>query len=255
MAGPRRRRVAVVESANDRYIFPQKYRDKMGHVGTYSSLQLLAEVRGWLSINEQAIFKGTAIGHLLSVPADSKFSGTILHFLLSRQIHMNDKPDEMRFKVGGKVLHFGKREFALTTGLSFRKSEKAFVSPKNPPSLMRTYFPNPDCMKASKVNASKVKALLSDKNSTRSSLDRVKLALLLCVHHFLMGRADKDSINISYWHLVDDLDEFNKYPWGEGTFDRLIKCTSTLLSQANEENNDARRKPYYRVFGIAQALV
>ncbi|KAI3883693.1 hypothetical protein MKW92_038819 [Papaver armeniacum] len=245
---PRKRLLkrAATEVVNDRFIIPQKYRDKMMNVTTYSSLLLLAEVRGWLSVNEQAIFKGTAIGHLLSVPEDSKFSGTILHFLLSREIHVDDKPDEMHFKVGGKILHFGKREFALITGLSFKKPQKAFVSPADPSSLMRTYFPNQD-----RIIGSKVKALLSKKNSTLPSLDRVKLALLLVVHRFLMGRQDSDIINIVFWHLVDDLEEFNKYPWGEVTFDRAIaKLKSPLLYQANKKNSDAGGDPTYKVFGL-----
>ncbi|KAI3844780.1 hypothetical protein MKX03_003424 [Papaver bracteatum] len=56
---PRKRLLkrAAAEGVNDRYIIPQKYRDKMANVTTYSSLLLLAEVRGWLSVNEQAIFK------------------------------------------------------------------------------------------------------------------------------------------------------------------------------------------------------
>ncbi|KAI3914665.1 hypothetical protein MKX01_008024 [Papaver californicum] len=163
---------------------------------------------------------------------------------------MDDKPDEMHFKVGGKILHFGKREFALITGLSFKKPEKTFVSPANPPSLMRTHFPNHNS-----VSASKVKALLSKKNSNCPSLDRVKLALLLVVHNFLMSRQDRDPISIRYWHLVDDLEEFNKYPWGEVTFDRITKFRSRLLYQANKKGNCAARKPCYQVVGIAHALL
>ncbi|KAI3894054.1 hypothetical protein MKW92_026072, partial [Papaver armeniacum] len=213
-------------------------------------LLLLAEVRDLLSVDEQAIFKGTAIGHLLSVPDDSKFSGTIVHFLLSREIQLDDKPDEMHFKVGGKVLHFGKREFALITGLSFNKSEKDFISSLNPSSLMRKHFPNQD-----RVSASEVKDLLSKNNSACPSLDRVKLALLLVVHNFLMSRQYRQAINISYWHLVDDLEEFNKYPWGEVTFARISKFRLPLIYQANKENSGAGGEPSYTVVGIAHALV
>ncbi|RZC76285.1 hypothetical protein C5167_000414 [Papaver somniferum] len=166
-----------------------------------------------------------------------------------REIHMDDKPDEMHFKVGGKVLHFGKREFALITGLSFKKPEKDFISPPNSSSLMRTYFPNQN-----RVSGSKVKDLLSKRNSTCSSLDKVKLALLLVVHKFLMGRPDRDTINISYWHLVDDLEEFNKYPWGEATFGKIAKFRSPLLYQANKENSGAGGE-CYKVVGIAHALL
>ncbi|XP_026412068.1 uncharacterized protein LOC113307826 [Papaver somniferum] len=240
----------AVEGANDSgYIHPPKYRDRYVNISNYSGLLLLPEVRDWLSVDEQAIFKGTAIGHLLLVPEDSKFSGSVVHFLLSREIHMDDKPDEMHFKVGGKVLHFGKREFALITGLSFKKPEKDFISPPNSSSLMRTYFPNQN-----RVSGSKVKDLLSKRNSTCSSLDKVKLALLLVVHKFLMGRPDRDTINISYWHLVDDLEEFNKYPWGEATFGKIAKFRSPLLYQANKENSGAGGE-CYKVVGIAHALL
>ncbi|KAI3969305.1 hypothetical protein MKX01_007345 [Papaver californicum] len=244
----------AVEGVNDSidsgYIHPPKIRDKHVHITNYSSLLLLAKVRNWLSVDEQAIFKGTAIGHLLSVPADSVFSGTVVHFLLAREIHVDDKPDEMHFMVGEKVLHFGKREFALITGLSFKKSEKAFISPANPSSLLRTHFPNQN-----RVSGSEVKSLLSKKNSTCPFLDRVKLALLLVVHNFLMGRPVRDTINIRYWHLVDNLEEFNKYPWGEVTFGRITEFRSPLLYRTNKENSGAGGKPKYTVAGIAQALL
>ncbi|RZC82216.1 hypothetical protein C5167_045006 [Papaver somniferum] len=247
------RKKVAVEGANDidsSYIHPQKFRDKSATVINHSSLLLLAEVRDLLSVDEQAIFKGTAIGHLLSVPDDSKFSGTIVHFLLSREIQLDDKPDEMHFKVGGKVLHFGKREFSLITGLSFKKSGKDFISSLNPSALMKKHFPYQD-----RVSASEVKALLSKNNSACPSLDRVKLALLLVVHNFLMSRQYRQAINISYWHLVDDLEEFNKYPWGEVTFPRITKFRLPLIYQANKENSGAGGEPSYTVVGIAHALV
>ncbi|KAI3844788.1 hypothetical protein MKX03_003432, partial [Papaver bracteatum] len=246
------RRKVAVEGANDidRYIHPPKFRDRSATVINHSSLLLLAEVQNLLSVDEQDVFKGTAIGHLLSVPDDSKFSGTIVHFLLSREIQLDDKPDEMHFKVGGKVLHFGKREFALVTGLSFKKSGNGFISSLNPSSLMRKHFPNQD-----RVSGSEVKALLSRNNSACPSLDRVKLALLLVVHNFLMSRQYKQAINIGYWHLVDDLEEFNKYPWGEVTFARIKKFRLPLIYQANKENSGAGGEPSYTVVGIAHALV
>ncbi|KAI3878243.1 hypothetical protein MKX03_005072 [Papaver bracteatum] len=240
-----RNKVAVVEGDNVRYIHPPEFRNKNMQLTNFSSLPLLANVRDWLSADEQAILKGTSIGHLLSVPADSKFSSTIVHFLLSREIHMDGKPDEMHFKVGGKILHFGKREFALITGLSFKKPEKAFVSPANPPSLMRTHFPNQN-----HISGSEVKDLLSKRNPTCPSLDRVKLALLLVVHRFLMSHQDRDAMSISYWHLVDHLEEFNKYPWGEVAFSRLKKSRSALLYQANKDNSDS-----YKGVGITHALL
>ncbi|KAI3894048.1 hypothetical protein MKW92_026066, partial [Papaver armeniacum] len=244
-------RKEAVEGVNgSRYIHPRKFRDKNVQFFNRSSLLLLAQVRDWLSVEEKAIFMGTAIGHLLSVPDDSKFSSTIVHFLLSREIHVDGKPDEMHFKVGGKVLHFGKRELALITGLSFKKSENAFASPSNPSSLMKTHFPN-----QRRVSALKVKALLIRKKSTCPSLDRVKLALLLVVHNFLMSRQDRDTIEIGHWHLVDDLEEFNKYPWGEVTFDRITKFRLPLLYQAIKENSGAGGEPSYTVAGLAHALL
>ncbi|XP_026412409.1 uncharacterized protein LOC113308141 isoform X1 [Papaver somniferum] len=240
-----RNKVAVEGDNVSRYVHPPEFRNKNMQITNFSSLPLLANVRDWLSVDEQAIFKGTSIGHLLSVPADSKFSSTIVHFLLSREIHIDGKPDEMHFKVGGKILHFGKREFALITGLSFKKPEKAFVSPRNPSSLMRTHFPNQN-----HISGSEVKDLLSKRNPTCPSLDRVKLALLLVVHRFLMSHQDRDAINIRYWHLVDNLEEFNKYPWGEVAFNRLKKSRSALLYQANKENSDS-----YKGVGITHALL
>ncbi|KAI3877988.1 hypothetical protein MKW92_001449, partial [Papaver armeniacum] len=90
-------------------------------VTTYSSPKVLKRVRNPLVSAEQEKFMSTAIGPLLHLPMQT-WSAALFHFLLASQISMDDEgdkgnPEEMRVMVCGKELSFGKKEFALISGL------------------------------------------------------------------------------------------------------------------------------------------
>ncbi|KAI3964874.1 hypothetical protein MKW92_033221 [Papaver armeniacum] len=68
------------------YIHPQKYRDGYGKITTYYSLLSLKELREKSEDHEQAIFRITAIGHLLDMPEEQSWSGALVNYLLSREV-------------------------------------------------------------------------------------------------------------------------------------------------------------------------
>ncbi|KAI3858796.1 hypothetical protein MKX03_023439 [Papaver bracteatum] len=75
------------------------------------------------------------------------WSSALFHFILASQISTGDEGDkgnreEMRIMVCGKELSFGKKEFALISGLSFKKSDHKFSLPATKPCLKMKHFPN-----------------------------------------------------------------------------------------------------------------
>ncbi|RZC87230.1 hypothetical protein C5167_007862 [Papaver somniferum] len=68
------------------YIHPQKYRDRYDKITNYSNLSSLKELREQLAPLEQALFRTTAIGHLLDIPIKQRWSGALFHYLLSREV-------------------------------------------------------------------------------------------------------------------------------------------------------------------------
>ncbi|XP_026442263.1 uncharacterized protein LOC113341722 isoform X2 [Papaver somniferum] len=111
----------------------ERYRAYTCKITTYSSPKVLKWVPNLLSPAEQEKFMSTAIGFLLHLPMQT-WSSSLFHFLLASQISTGDEGDkgnreEMCVMVCGKEFSFGKKEFALISGLSFRKSNHNFSRP------------------------------------------------------------------------------------------------------------------------------
>lgn len=128
------------------FVHPARYRAYTCKVTTYSSPKVLKWVRNLLSPAEQEKFMSTTIGPLLHLPMQT-WSSALFHFLLASQISTGDEGDkgnreEMRVMVCGKELSFGKKEFALISGLSFRKSDHNFSRPATKPCLKMKHFPD-----------------------------------------------------------------------------------------------------------------
>ncbi|RZC89942.1 hypothetical protein C5167_029008, partial [Papaver somniferum] len=150
-----------------KYIHPRKYRDGYGKITTYSSLLSVKELRKTLADHEKAIFRTTAIGHLIDMPEEQSWPGALVNYLLSREVAYPADPggkaeekvvdtwfrvcdEEFGFgkvsdKKSGSIkicdnpfdkdLCFGKLEFTLISGLSFRKPDQAFICPAGPSTL------------------------------------------------------------------------------------------------------------------------
>ncbi|XP_026457112.1 uncharacterized protein LOC113357838 [Papaver somniferum] len=292
------------------YIHPQKYRDGYRNITTYSSFSSLKELRENLEDDEQVIFRKTAIWHLLDMPEEQSWSGALVNYLLSREVaypvvpgeKAEEKVVETWFRVCdeefgfGKVydknsgsieicdnpfekdICFGKLEFTLIYGLSFRKPDQAFICPEGPSTLKTRYFSNIDSVKGSHLRAfifgkevesssknkepknkkvkleSKNRVIITEKRVDCSSEERVKVALLYFVHFFLLGHGNHANVEDEFWHLVDNLTEFNKYPWGELVYDRTItKSRSALLYQTNNYKKEGL--PTFKSQGLPHVLV
>ncbi|RZC92367.1 hypothetical protein C5167_003974 [Papaver somniferum] len=127
------KRVVSDDGVERMFIHPARYRAYTCKITTYSSPKVLKWVPNLLSPAEQEKFMSTAIGFLLHLPMQT-WSSSLFHFLLASQISTGDEGDkgnreEMCVMVCGKEFSFGKKEFALISGLSFRKSNHNFSRP------------------------------------------------------------------------------------------------------------------------------
>ncbi|KAK2637812.1 hypothetical protein Ddye_025607 [Dipteronia dyeriana] len=90
--------------------------------------------------------------------------------------------------------------------------------------------------------------------------DMVKLALVLFLEMTLVGKDDRNAV--MYWalQLVDDLDEFNSFPWGTflygRTFDSLSTCVVGRDDKYKErlESPAKRKAEKYNVYGFVTAF-
>ncbi|KAK3222133.1 hypothetical protein Dsin_009158 [Dipteronia sinensis] len=263
--GPFRGRTKLLESLKikecDR--FPSRV---TGHCN-WESIRL---IKSHLTETQLKLFRATCFGHFLDV-SDMVLSGHFCHHILLRECHVKNadyNTSSLWYHVGNGLIQFSPVEFCLVSGLAFREysesTPKLFKQKSS--RLRRIYF------QASNV---KVKMIvdwfrnLGPNNKISDDDHVVKLALILFLEMTLVGKDDRTSI--LYWalELVDDLDAFNKFPWGTFIYSRTFNSLSTCLLGRDdkfknkftddklEENVDGpvkRKAERYNVYGFVKAF-
>ncbi|KAI3966567.1 hypothetical protein MKW92_045580 [Papaver armeniacum] len=129
---------------------------------------------------------------------------------------------EVWFRVEGKDLCFCKADFKAVTGLPFKESGEE-IELKGVSHLKKKHFE--DFKKGAGADALR-NPILSGKSKKRSrkfrkrepvpcsSDERVKVALLLMVHVFILGCQLQHKVEDQDWLSVENLEHFNRIPWG-----------------------------------------
>ncbi|KAK3198322.1 hypothetical protein Dsin_021737 [Dipteronia sinensis] len=197
-------------------------------VSGYCNWESIRLIKSRFTPKQLELFRVTCFGHFLNV-SDMVLSGQFCHHILLRECHVKNSNENtcLWYHVGNEVIRFSLVEFCLVTGLTFGEySESSLEHFKRKESrLRRSYFQD------SKVHVKMIVDWFRNlgPNNKNSDDDIVKLALILILEMTLVGKDDRTSI--LYWalELVDDLDAFNKFPWGSFLYDRTFNSLSTYL--------------------------
>ncbi|XP_057811255.1 uncharacterized protein LOC131025477 [Salvia miltiorrhiza] len=189
-------------------------------------------------------FKSGTIGRLSDHERYAS-ANNVLHHLLSRQIEGGDiPPHEAWFVVGSRIIRFTAPDYALITGLHFGFCEfdpdAEHQIPAN--SIFYRYFGG----RPTKVGTLKTK--FKAKQLGKDPEDYIKAGNLLMYYLFLLCRDDV-YIEAWAWTLVEDLDEWNWFPWGSYTYQVLLHYLSLAGTR-----DDVLKKPAYHFFGPVWAL-
>ncbi|RZC82847.1 hypothetical protein C5167_045631 [Papaver somniferum] len=240
----------------------------------YSSPKVLKWVSNLLAPAEKDKFMSTAIGPLQQLPMQ-KWSGSLFHFLLASQISTGDEGDK------------GNRK-------EMREVEQKFSRPTTKPCLKMKHFPDEGkpvtgkclklfhfgkeveeedddekksrkCQRSSKKEEEvKLRECHQSSNSNAEcenvripleSDDKVKLSLLYVVHRYVLGKGDDKVVEYDHWYLVDNLVDFNSYPWGEVAFNRTIHSSNAALVYQIEADKPVGSEVTYKCQGMAHVLV
>ncbi|KAL6277276.1 hypothetical protein ACE6H2_020877 [Prunus campanulata] len=155
----------------------------------------------------------SCFGHLLNIDK-IQFSG---------QIGVKDL-DGLSFLIGCDVAQFTRQDFCLISGLRFGEVPEVSSGESAEIRLQKRYF--------------------IDEGITCNALEE---AFLRCKERddlVVLGRDKHLNINVNYLTLVEDLDAFNRYPWGSVSFD---KTQDSLFSAPTKymksfENEEGREK-------------
>ncbi|KAI5326888.1 hypothetical protein L3X38_035962 [Prunus dulcis] len=152
-------------------------------------------------------FEGSCFGHLLLIE-DLKWNSEIFHGLLMRKADPKTvtQVNGIKFIVGNKLIQFTAQQFCLITGLRFGKLPFIPKATNENFSLKRKYF------------SSNKPATLSDLYTAfiecTDDEDTLKLGMVYFANFVLLGTEKHVLIDMRYLKLAEDLEEFDKYPWG-----------------------------------------
>ncbi|VVA41523.1 PREDICTED: LOC109947069 isoform, partial [Prunus dulcis] len=206
----------------------------------------LAAIRAKLSAEQLEQFKTSCFGHLLNI-YKIQFSGQIVHGAVLRRVAGQGVKDldGLSFLLGCGVAQFTRQDFCLITGLRFGEVPEVSNGESDGIRLRERYFIN-EGITCNALEEAFLRCTEED--------DIYKLALVYFAELVVLGRDKHLNINLNYRTLVEDLDAFNRYPWGSVSFD---KTQDSLFSAPTKyvksfENEEGRGKGKSKVRGTSR---
>ncbi|KAK6116985.1 hypothetical protein DH2020_049229 [Rehmannia glutinosa] len=143
-----------------------------------------------------------------------KVSCKLLHSLIMMRIESR-AADEIWFCLGGKKVRFSFWDFTLITGLNPSNEDRYENDIPSGRRLAEEYFQGRKVVKPGELRD----AFYTD---AKNEDDRYKLGLALIYENVLKCKEINTSVDMEVLNIVDNLELFNKYPWGRKCYDILL---------------------------------
>ncbi|CAI9764566.1 unnamed protein product [Fraxinus pennsylvanica] len=180
-------------------------------ITTRCRLQIVHDVWEKLDTNYQKKLRESCFGSLLRL-RDIRLASQIIHQLLLRKLKTGKK-EEVWFKIGGKRTRFGLEEFVLVTGFIAGNDDNVDETLGAECRILKEYF------KKSVGKITKGDAYNAFICCKKRKSDKYKLGLVVILAYVLWAKEENTFIELWWLDLVDDLDRFEKYPWGKFSFE------------------------------------
>ncbi|KAK2646103.1 hypothetical protein Ddye_021298 [Dipteronia dyeriana] len=202
-------------------------------------------------------FMASRFGHFLTMHWEIKFLGGIIYRLLLRELHHNGPTDEIQFMLGNQSVRFLKVEFYLITGLRFGSLRDTTVYAEVENDIHQQYFPEAD-----EISLEDIRGVVTV-GEFGEAYDAVKLCFIYMLNWILIGVDESFKIPVWQFRLVEDLDEFNKFPWGAHVYKHSIYSFNHTLDGRRERFERHQRKngahvhtvETYNIYGLSHALL
>ncbi|CAH9085886.1 unnamed protein product [Cuscuta europaea] len=206
-------------------------------------------VRSKLLPYQVELFRKTVFGKFLDAK-EMLCSGLLLHFLrgnlLDVEVGNNQCPRDFVFEIEGRRVVFSISHLAEFFGFNVVDNiPQVDNEVTDRGRIWEKYFPS--CSKSVKRNAIK-QVLQSIKRGSVSDNDIVKLSLLHVLSQSFLAAEGQVTVKGKYLNLVDNLENFNKYPWGRVVWDDMD--TYFRASVASMKSNPE----HYNIYGCVLAL-
>ena len=177
------------------------------------------------------MFKSSVFGPWLDIKTEDHHNH-LLNFLMFHQRNVEDPTYDTPFifDVGQHTIEMGRREFCIITGFRFGDISLGHLRDVKS-RFMKRVFPGLKVLKGSDLYK-----LLEDKQFTfLSEPDALRVCLLLAADYVFMGQEIRHMMVKEFLALIDDLDEWNAFPWGEHMWQEFHDRNYMLVSSKRDE--------------------
>ncbi|VFQ61845.1 unnamed protein product [Cuscuta campestris] len=195
-------------------------------------------VEGVVSDTDLLELKKSAFGDFFNLGGIKWLTGQLMTLLALNYVQPMKRTgdmDRLKFHIGDRVEEFKKSDFALITGMKFgKKTEFVGIDMDEPNDISMRYFGG-----KMSVTRQDVEHVFKNVRGIRGKkpMDVLKLALLYLVCCHVVGNQGRTRIPALYMHLVNDLELFNDFEWGEHLWKDVVesmgKCSSILNTGGN----------------------
>ena len=196
-------------------------KDYEGKLIVRSKLNYLSLIREKLNEKRRILFRTSCFGRWLDL-SFFDHEPHMLDYIFQKQCYVDDAHYDMPliYNVDGRKLHFGRPEFCLITGFRFGKWVSSHDFSKGDIKFKMRVFPKKMGIKLSNLD---LLGLVEDEEQfcKLSDEDAVRVCLLLSLGVIFMGRLLADEVDDKLLRLVEDLEAWNSFPWGEHIWRQL----------------------------------
>ena len=177
------------------------------------------------------LFKNSVFGPWLDLKTEEHHNH-LINFLLFHQRNIDDATADTPFvfDIGERTLELGRREFCLITG--FRFGDISLSRLRNVKSqFMKRVFPNHKVLKGEHL----CKFIETQEFNRLADPDALRVCLLLAADYCFMGQELRHVIVKEFLALIDDIDEWNAFPWGEHMWQEFQERNYMVVSSKRED--------------------
>lgn len=218
-----------------------------------------------LKTPKEKMFRETCFGWMFDIP-NMQESGVLIHYFLCHQVACQEGDTNtvpLRYRVrtldrlGEVEIQFGREEFCLVTGLRFGVDfRESYMDGSN--LFRRRVFPS--SIDSHNIHVGTLLTMINNKAEFNklSDKDGVRLCLLVVLMLVLKGTEHGNIVDGFLLRLVEDLDNWNVFPWGSYVWPTLYNHLRDATFQHRDKHfsdeRDPTKPPKYTLNGFVWAF-
>ena len=213
------------------YRYPVQHVPEGTNGSTHNSMKPIGYLNGFLSQRQllDRFKASSSIAYFIKQCGQQLLTTPLMLTILARELvdYPKSRLDEMWFEIGGRPYRFGKQEFLLVTGLQFGYVDLHVLKWKqtNEDSLLWRLF------KGISPRLAEIMQMLRVRGETISDEDVLKLSNIVIAYNLFYGYDDRSRVDGYLWVLIEDINMWNKFPFGTVAYSRLIEGLHRALDE------------------------